>query len=256
MGTYALTGSASGIGASLASELRAEGHTVITVDIKDADIVADLSTLAGRESAVSGILAASADGLDGFIPVAGLGGGGVASGELITAVNYFGTVDLVNGLRPALEKARGNVVLLASNSAPMDVQHEGYINALLAGDEQLALDLAANEVPDGTHYMLGKRAIVFWMQREVMGFGRSGIRINAVAPGPVLTAMTKPLFESEEYAPVMQGLLDATPIQRAADPGEISACIRFLLSDAASYVSGSVLFIDGGYDAHVRQGHI
>ena len=54
----------------------------------------------------------------------------------------------------------------------------------------------------------------------------------------------------------MQGLLDATPIHRAANPEEISACIRFLLSDAASYVSGSLLFIDGGYDAHSRQDHI
>ena len=61
MGTYAVTGSASGMGKAVADKLRAEGHTVIGVDIKEADVVADLSTPAGRRSAADAVLAASAD---------------------------------------------------------------------------------------------------------------------------------------------------------------------------------------------------
>ena len=104
--------------------------------------------------------------------------------------------------------------------------------------------------------MQTKRALNYWMRRNAMAYGRDGIRMNGVAPGPTLTPMTKPLFESEEYAPIMQGLLEQTPIERAAEAGEISECILFLLSDKASYVHGSLLFIDGGFDAHTRTDHI
>ncbi len=254
MGTYALTGSASGIGAVLKSSLEAEGHTLVTVDIKDADVVADLTTAEGRQAAVDAVLEKAPEGLDGFVPLAGLGGG-TAPDLLITKLNYFGTVELLQGLRPALEKKSGTVVLLCSNSAPMDVVDDAFLASLLDGDETTALQLAET-IPAGTHYMQTKRALNYWMRRNAMDYGRSGIRMNAVAPGPTLTPMAKPLFESKEYAPIMESLLDQTPIRRAAEPEEIAGCIRFLLSDAASYVHGSLLFIDGGYDAHARQDHI
>jgi NAD(P)-dependent dehydrogenase (short-subunit alcohol dehydrogenase family) len=104
--------------------------------------------------------------------------------------------------------------------------------------------------------MQTKRAVNYWMRRNAMSYGRDGIRMNAVAPGPILTPMTQPLFESEEYAPIMQGLLEATPIDRAGQPEEISSCIMFLLGSGASYVHGTLLFADGGFDAHTRQDHI
>ena len=254
MGTYALTGSASGIGAVLASSLAAAGHRVITIDIKDADIIADLTTPEGRQATVAAVKEVASDGLDGFVPLAGLGGGS-APDELITKLNYFGTVEVVDGLRPLLAKNSGSIVLLSSNSAPMDVVDDAFMDALLAGDETKALELSAT-IAAGTHYMQTKRAINYWMRRNAMAYGRDGIRMNGVAPGPTLTPMTKPLFESEEYAPIMQSLLEQTPIERAAKASEISECILFLLSDKASYVHGSLLFIDGGFDAHTRTDHI
>lgn len=254
MGTYALTGSASGIGAALASSLKAEGHRIITIDIRDADIIADLTTPEGRQATVDAVRAAAPDGLDGFVPVAGLGGGS-APDELITKLNYFGTVEVVEGLRALLAQNSGAIVLLCSNSAPMDVVDDAFLAALLDGDEPRALELSAT-IAAGTHYMQTKRAINYWMRRNAMAYGRDGIRMNGVAPGPTLTPMTRPLFESKEYAPIMQSLLEQTPIERAAEATEISDCILFLLSDKASYVHGSLLFIDGGYDAHTRPDHI
>ena len=183
-------------------------------------------------------------------------GGGTAPDLLITKLNYFGTVVLVEGLRPALAKKSGAVVLLCSNSAPMIPEDEAFLDALLAGDEAKSLDLAENHVAQGTHYMLTKRALNYWMRRNCMAYGRDGIRMNAVAPGPTITPMTKPLFESEEYAPIMQSLLDQTPANRAAEAEEISSCIQFLLSPAASIVYGTLVFADGGYDAHVRTDHV
>ncbi|MFT5484780.1 MAG: NAD(P)-dependent dehydrogenase (short-subunit alcohol dehydrogenase family) [Halieaceae bacterium] len=254
MGLYAVTGGASGIGAALIATMVEQGHTTINIDIKDADIMADLSTREGRQQAIAGVLERAPDGLDGFVPVAGIAGG-VAPGPIITAVNYYGTVDMVAGLRTALAQKQGSVVLLASNSAAMEVGGEEFVVSLLEDDEATTLAAAAG-VADGTHYMLSKRALIFWMQRNAMSYGRDGIRLNAVAPGPVLTPMTAPLFASAEYGPIMQGLLDATPIHRAAQPEEIADCVVFLLSSAASYVSGSLLFVDGGYDANTRQNHL
>ncbi len=254
MGTYALTGSASGIGAALKSALAAQGHSLISIDIKDADVIADLSTPEGRRAVISAVMDKAPDGLDGFIPLAGLGGG-TAPDLLITRLNYFGTVELVEGLRPALEKKSGAVVLLCSNSAPMVPPDEAFITSLLAGDESEALALAEN-VQAGTHYMLTKRALNYWMRRNVMAYGRDGIRMNAVAPGPTLTPMTTPLFESDEYAPIMKSLLEQTPANRAGEAEEVANCIEFLLSPAASNVYGTLLFVDGGYDAHTRTDHV
>lgn len=254
MGTYALTGSASGIGATLKAALAAEGHSLITIDLKGADITADLTTPEGRGAVITAVQEKAPDGLDGFIPLAGLGGGS-APDLLITRLNYFGTVELVEGLRPALAKKSGAVVLLCSNSAPMIPEDEVFVASLLEGDEEKALEIAEN-APPGTHYMQTKRALNYWMRRNVMAYGREGIRMNAVAPGPTLTPMTTPLFESDEYAPIMQSLLDQTPVNRAAEPEEITSCIQFLLSPAASNVYGTLLFSDGGYDAHTRPDHV
>ncbi len=252
MATYALTGGASGIGACLVEKLKAQGHQTINVDIKDADVIADLSDAAQRQAAIERILDSGNGQLNGFISLAGLGG--TASGHLVTSVNYFGTIELIEGLRGALAQTGGAIVMLSSNSAAMPVDCDSYMAELLDGNEQAALN--NTEVTEGTQYMLTKRALVHWMQRSVMSLGEEGIRINAVAPGPVLTPMTEPLFNSPDYAPIMQQLLDNTPIKRAAQPEEVAEVILFLLSDKASYVGGSVLFVDGGYDANTRQDHI
>jgi NAD(P)-dependent dehydrogenase (short-subunit alcohol dehydrogenase family) len=254
MGTYALTGGASGIGAALAASLTEAGHTVITVDIKDADIAADLSKPEGRQAAVAGVRERAAEGLDGLVPLAGVGGGG-PPGTLITSVNYFGTVEFVEGLRDLVGKKQGSIVLLCSNSAPMAAHEDKLLKALLSGDEAEALRISAEE-DNGMHYMVGKRALNYWMRRNCMDYAKAGVRMNGVAPGPIDTPMTAPLFEDPEMAPVMQGLLDATPLGRMGQPEEIVNCINFLLSPASSYVCGSVLFIDGGFDAHTRQDHI
>jgi NAD(P)-dependent dehydrogenase (short-subunit alcohol dehydrogenase family) len=104
--------------------------------------------------------------------------------------------------------------------------------------------------------MVGKRALAYWMRRNAMAYAKDGIRMNAVAPGPVDTPMTKPLFDNPEMAEILKHLLDATPLGRAGRPEEIADVISFLLSPDASYVCGSILYIDGGYDANTRTDHI
>ena len=254
MGTYALTGSASGIGAALCKSLQEQGHTVVTVDMRDADIIADLSTPEGRQAAVAAVVEAAPEGLDGLVPLAGIAAGG-PPGTLITAVNFFGTVEFLEGLRELLSKKNGSVVLMCSNSAPMQAPNDDLLNALLARDEKESLRIS-EEDDNGMHYMVGKRALNIWMRQNCMEYAQAGIRLNAVAPGPIETPMTAPLFEDLDMAPIMQGLIDATPLGRMGQPEEIVSCIEFLLSPAASNVCGSNLFIDGGYDANTRPEHI
>src|ERR1700755_477764 len=96
MGTYAITGSASGMGRETAHRLRGAGHAVIGVDLKDADVTADLSTPHGRQEAAEAVLAASSGKLDGAVLAAGLGPGPSPDRpRQIAQVNYLGVVELL-----------------------------------------------------------------------------------------------------------------------------------------------------------------
>ena len=250
MATIALTGGASGIGATLSEQLRHDNHTVINVDIRDAEVIADLTTNKGRNAALAEIAARAPDGLDGFVPLAGLGAATGHPATLITALNYFGAVSLVEGLRPLLAKKSGSVVLLCSNSAPMSSSEDRLLEPLLDGDETAALKIAEQET--GMEYMAGKRALAYWMRKNSFDYARAGIRINAVAPGPIQTPMVEALFETPGMKDKVDTLLRVTPIERMGQPHEVANAIRFLLSGDASYICGTVLFIDGGYDATTR----
>ena len=102
MGTIVVTGSAGGIGAATASRLVGTGHRVIGVDLRDADVLADLSTAEGRSAMVEGVTETAGGVLDGVVAAAGVNG---KPGELTVSVNYFGAVATLEGLRPLL--ARG-----------------------------------------------------------------------------------------------------------------------------------------------------
>ncbi len=100
-----ITGARSGMGKATADLLLSRGERVLGIDLADCDVNADLSARAGREAAVAAVTQACPQGIDALILCAGLGGG-MAPGEAVVSVNYFGAVELAQGLRPLL--ARGN----------------------------------------------------------------------------------------------------------------------------------------------------
>src|SRR4051812_19627389 len=115
MRTVVITGSASGMGAVTKARLEAAGDKVIGVDIKDADVVADLGTSEGRQAAIDGV-AALTDSIDGLVTWAGLPGLTDRPGSLLASVNYFGSIALLEGLRPLLAKGdRPAAVAISSN---------------------------------------------------------------------------------------------------------------------------------------------
>lgn len=250
MNTYAMTGGATGIGGELRRQLVEAGHRVISVDIKEGDIIADLSTKEGRQAAIDGVRELAPDGLDGFIPCAGLPP--VAKPlSLITQVNYFAVVATVEGLRDLLEKKKGSVVFVSSNSAPMVPTDDAYVQKCLSGDEEAAC--SEIETREGhTAYAGSKRAVTLWMRRKVVEYAAAGVRLNAVAPGITMTPLTDQVFEDEELGGAMKQFGDTVPVGRTAQPADIANVMRYMLSDEASYVCGSVFFVDGGSDAMLR----
>ena len=253
MRTIAITGSASGIGAATAKRLEGEGQRVIGVDLRDAEIVADLSTPDGRRAAIDGILELSGGKLDGLVPCAGLMGLPDRPASLLVRVNYFGSIELFEGLREALAASgEAAAVGLCSNSTTtspglsMDI-----VEACVAGDEDAACT-AAERAGSIQTYAPTKLALGHWIRSRATTedwIGR-GITLNAVAPGKTQT----PMVAEGKAHPVMGPLLDAFPIPAGRDgrPEEIANLICYLLGPEARFFVGSVIFCDGGTDALLR----
>ena len=248
MGNYAMTGGATGIGAAIKQQLLDDGHTVTIVDIKDADIEADLSSAEGRAGAVAALQEKCAAGLDGFIACAGVASH--APTGLTTSLNYYGTVELVEGVRDLVAKNKGNVVLVSSNSAPMS-SNEEYVTALLENDEAAALKIAEN-IEGQEAYSGTKMAVARWMRRNIKDFTSKGIRINAIAPGYTETPMTAAVAADPEFGPKIKAFLASIPMGRPGLPEDMANATKFLLGDESSFVCGAVMFIDGGHDAMLR----
>jgi NAD(P)-dependent dehydrogenase (short-subunit alcohol dehydrogenase family) len=250
MGTYVVTGSGSGIGAATAERLLAEGHRVIGIDRTAADVNADLGDAGQRRRAVAEVTALADGTADGVVCCAGIPGSSARVGADLVSVNYFGTVDVLRGLRPLLTTAEAPAaVCITSNSVscqpgwPTEVAH-----ACLDGDETQARRLAGQT--EAVHvYPATKAALAWWTRRQAVGedWIGAGIRLNAVAPGFVETPMTAEMRGDPELGELVDGY--PQPVGRPGRPDEIAATVGFLLGPQSSLCCGSVLYVDGGTDA-------
>ncbi|MCV7215048.1 SDR family oxidoreductase [Mycobacterium crocinum] len=257
MGTYVVTGSASGMGRAVVDRLRANGHSVIGVDIQSADVIADLSTPAGRRAAADSVLSACGGRLDGAVLAAGLGPTpGKDQPARIIQVNYFGVVELLRAWRPALAAAdRAKVVVFSSNSTTTIPAIPGRaIRAMLDGDGEKAVRTLRifGRAAASMAYGASKIAVSRWVRRNAVTreWAGAGIRLNAIAPGAILT----PLLEKQLATPAEAKTIHAfpVPIGGFGDAGQLADWVVFMLSDAADFLCGSVLFVDGGSDAYFR----
>jgi NAD(P)-dependent dehydrogenase (short-subunit alcohol dehydrogenase family) len=247
----AITGAASGIGAACAARLTASGRRVIGVDLRDAEVTADLGTADGRAHAISAVGELSGGSLAGLVTCAGLAGSPDRDGSLLASVNYFGTVDLMVGLRPLLGEG-GSAVAISSNSttAQPGIPAE-LVELFLAHDEAGAREMS-DAVGAMATYPASKMAVAYWVRTNATGpeWAGSGVRLNAIAPGLTETPMVAHMRANAETGPLLD--MFPIPIGRGGRPEEIAALAELLLGPDGGFFCGSVIFCDGGSDALLR----
>ncbi len=253
MSVIAISGSRSGMGAATLALLREHGHRTIGIDLDGADVRADLSLPDGRARAVAEVLERCGGTLDGLVLCAGLGPT-VKPHAKIAAVNYFGAVTLLDGLRGALERGASPSAVVVSSVSSVQVSWETNPigKALEAGDEATVAAVLANAGEYAGHvaYSGSKNALTVALRRRTADWGKAGVRLNAVAPGVVETPLLQAGLADPLYGQSINEFV--APIGRRAQPGEIATVIEFLLGPGASYVHGAQFFVDGGSDAYAR----
>jgi NAD(P)-dependent dehydrogenase (short-subunit alcohol dehydrogenase family) len=249
MRTTVVTGAASGIGAAVRARLEAAGERVLGVDLRDAEIVADLARPEGRVAAAATIRRACGGRLEGVVACAGVGPH-VEPAATIVSLDYFGTVATLTDLRDALAAGeRPTAVAVSSNSSVLPGSDTAIVAACLAGAEDEARRLAG-ELGGHAAYAGAKRALARWVRRNAPAWAETGIRLNAVAPGAALTPLLREGLDHPVFGPAIRGFPIPTGGFGSAD--QIAAAISFLLGPDAAFCCGTILFVDGGSDALLR----
>ncbi|WP_295010281.1 SDR family NAD(P)-dependent oxidoreductase [uncultured Microbacterium sp.] len=243
-----ITGGGTGIGAAIAARYAAEGAHVVVVGRREEPlreveravgahpVVADAASTEDAKRAVAEVLSrfgridvlvANAGG-HGFAPV---GETDDAGWEAAIRANLTTAFVMARESLPALIESKGQIVVISS------------LAGLFAG-------------PSVAGYTVGKHALIGLTRTLARDYGKHGVRVNAVCPGWVQTPMADEEMDEfaahaelgsreEAYATVTADV----PLHRPAQPSEIASVVRFLGSSESSYMTGSVLVVDGG--AHI-----
>ena len=251
MGTAAVSGSASGIGAAVRTRLERAGDRVIGIDVRDAEIEVDLSSRQGRKDALAMVEERCGGRLDRLVLSAGLGVH-VTPISSIASVNYFGAVELLDGLLPALQRGEDPAaVVICSNSAQfIPLEDHPYTAALLAHEEAGAHRILEESGEPFLAYAGSKNALGRALRHRAGEWGGAGVRLNAVAPGPVQTPLLEGGLDDPRFGEAIRTL--QVPLGRRGEPDELAGLVSFLLGPDASWIHGSIYYIDGGNDAEVR----
>jgi NAD(P)-dependent dehydrogenase (short-subunit alcohol dehydrogenase family) len=95
------------------------------------------------------------------------------------------------------------------------------------------------------HYVAAKHGVEGLTKSAAMEYGRDGIRVNSISPGIIATAISEHLVEAD--VPVIRNFVAQTALGRLGRVGDIVGAAQYLASDAASYVTGTTIVVDGGY---------
>ena len=219
-----VTGGGSGIGAATASRLRAEGANVVTLDLRGADRVCDVTDEAAVR-ATFGAIWEELGRVDGLFNNAGIGSPGAPLLE--TELAQLEELLRVN--------VRGSFLCL----------REMMRRAVAAGTPAVIVNTASGTAVRGapglSAYSATKAAVLALTRAAAIEGAPAGIRVNAVAPGPIDTPMTAGVPHE-----VNARLVAKIPAGRFGRADEVAALVTWLLSDEATYATGGVYPLDGG----------
>ena len=122
-----------------------------------------------------------------------------------------------------------------------------HVAGTAAGIVTIASVNATIAVPGQSHYVASKGAVASLTKAAALEGAPLGVRVNSIAPGPIRTPMAAERLNDPAQVRWLEGRV---PLGRVGDPDEIGEVAQFLLSDAASYVTGEVIFVDGGWAAN------
>jgi NAD(P)-dependent dehydrogenase (short-subunit alcohol dehydrogenase family) len=255
-----VTGAASGIGAATVNHLRERGVRVITSDLRDAEVIANLATAEGRTAFVEEVAKRSGGTVDAVI--ANAGGGPV---ETSVQLNYFGAVSTLDGLRPLLARSAAPRAVAVSSIGSLFASRPDLVSACLDGDESFAVAVARSVREDTKRaggdptlireavYGNAKLALNRWCRAVASSptWAGAGILLNVVALGLYDTPAAAFVLNDPDRRRSMQ---DATPV-RGAFPGrpeDAAALLFWLTSPENTQLTGQVLFADGGFESRLR----
>jgi NAD(P)-dependent dehydrogenase (short-subunit alcohol dehydrogenase family) len=236
-----VTGAARGIGLAIANRFLADGYRVALVDVDASTLSSTAAALAGRAT-----LAIPCD---------------VSQPESVRAAvervaETWGRIDvLVNNAGVAVFKPALDVTfddwsrVMATNLNGPFLCTQACVPVMLASGGGSIVNIASiSGVRASTlrlAYGTSKAALMHLTKQQAVEYGNAGIRVNAVAPGPVETAMAAQVHTAD----IRTSYRDAIPMARYGTVDEIADAVAFLCSDAARYINGQALAVDGGFDA-------
>lgn len=219
-----VTGAASGIGAAVADALEREGHTVVRADLTSSDGVHRLDVTDPEQWAA---IVRDHAPVQSLVNCAGV--------RIRTALVDLELAEWDNVLRVNLTGTFLGVQALARTwiaaGTPGAVVNIGSTTSFSA-------------VPGQPHYCASKAGVAMFTKAAALELAEHGIRVNAVAPGPIVT----PMLQTRLDEPGQEEWLTAqVPLGRLGQTRDVAAAISFLLSDAASFITGVTLPVDGGW---------
>lgn len=246
--TIVVTGAASGIGAATARLLEASGARVIAVDrnAPSATYAGYVQADLGDPGSIGRAVAALPARIDGLANIAGVPG--TAPAAVVARVNYLGLRTLTEALAPRMTRNAGIVNLASGVGLPWIARAAAHVALARTASFDAGLAwLDAHPVDPTQSYRYFKEALIVWTFERALALKQAfGVRMNAVSPGPIATPIIGDFRKDFGDATVDATIAAGGRIGEADDVAPVAA---FLLADAAQWVVGANLSVDGGVGA-------